>query len=309
MMHLAFCIDNAYVSPLGALMVSILKAETRDDISFHILSLEITEENKKKLLSLCPWNGTGPERRILFYDADRSLLDGVPIEKDDYVSKAAYLRLFLPDYIPPDIKKILYLDSDMIALKSLAPLWNTDISTYHAAVVIDASCNDIRHFNRLDIPESFPYFNSGMLLINLEKWREEKILEKALFFIKHNTEKIKQHDQDTLNVVLNGKVRYVSAAYNFIEAFYSSPDSLLIKKSFFADIRDSRKSPVLLHFAGGEKPWFKECRHPARKIWKVFFGETPWRRQRRKHKYHGKMALVKAGRRLLEKLGYIDPVF
>ncbi|GMO62774.1 MAG: glycosyltransferase family 8 protein [Treponemataceae bacterium] len=305
MFHISLCIDNNYAMQCGVVIKSVLLTHKDVPFTFHILSADLSDTNKQKLCFTCQTDGH--TAAIAFYKIDFSLIQNAPIAENDYLSLASYFRLFLSKLLPPSIKKTLYLDADVLVLDSLLPLLQIGIADYAMAAGIDAGCNDVRHLNRLELPFGTDYFNAGVLLINLEYWREHKFFEQFLDFIANHRSQCKQHDQDVLNKLLHKKILPFSARYNYLDLFFCDIHELIIRREFHADIADSTEHIVVMHYAGGEKPWHYECMHPHKNLWSQMQQKTLWAKCKKTHKYRGKQFIVKSFRRTLEKLGLIQP--
>lgn len=120
-------------------------------------------------------------------------------------------------------------------------------------------------FKRLHIPVEQGYFNAGVLLINLKKWREEHIYEKSIEFLRNNSESIVNHDQDVLNVVCGKKTKMLSYTWNtmnyfFMKNFQLSQDRVL--KIYQKEEQTNVIDPTIIHFASRPKPWERLCIHP-----------------------------------------------
>jgi len=160
----------------------------------------------------------------------------------------------------------------------LLPLWNIDLSGYALGVVCDAEGWNIEYFNRLRYPSQSGYFNSGVLLINLEYWREHDVKSDFLNYIKEHRENIKYHDQDVLNYVFHDKKKSLPIKYNLMHSYlWKKPhyDYWLYEKEVLA----ARKDPVIVHFTGAFKPWdkYQRCPHPFRSTFYKYQNQTKWK--------------------------------
>lgn len=196
-----------------------------------------------------------------------------------HASKSTYYRLLLSEFLDPSIKEILYLDVDTLVLEDIRALFdNTDLSNHVAAVVLDAinaneyidsistiySSNDKKQY----FPVKFSkYFNAGMLLINLDKWRQDNIGLKCIDLIKVGLPFL---DQDALNIaipdplIIDGKWNFQTTAlyayeYSFVKnkLLNRAPgkDFSEIKNSILeSDILSSMDDPAIVHFTAF-KPW------------------------------------------------------
>ena len=126
-MDIVACTDKNFVMPTGVMMYSACVNNKETDIVFHVVTNGVSSEDKRKLSdTVFQFSG----KSVLFYDAkgiDISLFP--PISKDySRITLVTYYRLFLTELLPSNLNKVLYLDGDIIARKSIEELYNTDIS-------------------------------------------------------------------------------------------------------------------------------------------------------------------------------------
>jgi lipopolysaccharide biosynthesis glycosyltransferase len=124
---------------------------------------------------------------------------------------AAYLRLFGPYIVPEDSNKIIYLDVDTVLLKDVSTLWQVDLGNNLFAAVVDlcktvgSTWGGIPNYRELGINPDSKYFNSGVMVINPQLWRNFDVPNKVISAINNNMEHVNFADQYGLNVVLVGK--------------------------------------------------------------------------------------------------------
>ena len=179
------------------------------------------------------------------------------IQQHRHVSTSALLKFFLPDiFNNEDI--LLYLDSDTIIQSDLSEFYNTDISNYYAAVVKDTIFFvNKSYMEHSGVPHEF-YFNSGVMLLNLNKMREENISKKLIDFkMSHDTGFM---DQDALNAVLGSNVIFVSWKYNFLPFYTERLNSCSLSYVYDYDFRKMTieniiSKAIILHLGGPDKPW------------------------------------------------------
>jgi lipopolysaccharide biosynthesis glycosyltransferase len=163
--------------------------------------------------------------------------------------------------LPDDLDKVLYLDTDIVVRGSLTELWNTNISVHALAAV--AHDDDEDHLREaLGLPKGTPYFNSGVLLMNLRYCRQRAVVENAISFVKEYPQKIQFWDQDALNATLVDQWLELPKSWNWRD-----------KK------RPSRKlegEPAIVHFVGHNKPWHWSNNHPFRHEYRKYRRKTPW---------------------------------
>lgn len=302
MIEIALCTDNNYVIPTGVLIHSIEKTNKAEHIHYNIVTEHLSEESKNNLKDcLSNENST-----ISFYFVNKDILKNCPVRSGDHITIATYYRILFPTIFPKSISKILYLDGDMICVNSINELWNEDISNYSSGVVIDVYSSDIRRQNRLDLPLANEYFNAGMMLINLDYWREYDIQNKTLQYIFENQDVCIAHDQDGLNKTLSNTIKLLNPRFNLQLDFWKSTEALFIHRKHFEGIKHAIKNPCILHFTGSEKPWHKECVYPLKDLWFYFLKGTKWQKLKKTNKYHGKKLLKYKLRTILEKINFID---
>lgn len=174
-----------------------------------------------------------------------------------HVSSAALLKFFLPS-IFPDYEKILYIDGDTIIQKDLSDLYNTAIEDKYAAVVKDTIFfANPKHMRVAKIKNEF-YFNSGVLLFNLSKFREDDITNKLIEYKRNNDTNFM--DQDAFNAVLGHNVIYVSWKYNFLPFYTKRLNPISLSCVYDYDFRDKKiedivNEAIILHLGGPDKPW------------------------------------------------------
>ena len=170
-----------------------------------------------------------------------------PNLKGSHVSEATYYRLFLEDFIPSNLKNILYMDADIVCISDPAPeiqkvFEDLDKSEKTVAVAQEnlttLELEDIS--NRLEI-DSSKYFNAGVMFIDLDRWRKKSVKKDSLNIIKKKNAQLKYWDQDVLNILFSQDHKIIEHKFNFN-----------------INIEDPIKLPngiLFLHYAGSFKPW------------------------------------------------------
>lgn len=262
MFNVVFASSNEYSPFLLIALTSLLENNTGFDcINIYILDNGINENNKNKISALTEKYSC----KITFIN---NVLDSIdvnlpPIKLKSIWSTTAYARLFISSILPENIDKVLYLDSDALVLGSFKDLWDLDLEDYYCAGVIEPMANET-------VKELFWYYNvddyinSGFLLINLKKWREDNVEEKFIHFISENNEKFFWADQGVINLVLQGNIKIVEPKYNLLFYFQFHDYDIAkkfcgIKGEYYTKkiVDDSRNDPIFVHFAGGGYlcPW------------------------------------------------------
>ncbi len=185
-------------------------------------------------------------------------------------------KLFIADYLP-DVKKVLYLDADTLVQSDLAELYKTGISRDYAAAVKDGLMYQFpEHIAAVNPQHKDFYFNSGIMLLNLEKIRRDEIMRRAVIYF--NTHNEIFGDQDVLNVVFDGRVKPLSYRYNCNSTFFEEKDAAFLSSFYEESVpqttREVYDRAVILHFAG-HKPWTQWFNHSYLKpLWQYYASQA-----------------------------------
>lgn len=255
-MDIALCTDNNFVIPALICITSIFENNKDTDCHLFVLTDSMTEAAQEKFSLLAKTYG----QSIKVMTVDKRRVEHLISNERFPISM--YYRFFLPEMLP-QTSCVLYLDCDIIVRKSLKELFKTKMENKALAAVVGESCDDIYFVNHLQL--SKPYFNSGVLYMNLDYWRKNNITHKLIHWIADNPDLCALPDQDALNKVLEGKVAYLDYTYNYQE-WWTRPSLVpYMHYSKWEEIRRVGKDPTIIHFCEAEKPWFKECKNPFQK--------------------------------------------
>jgi len=265
--HIAFGCDDNYVKHLSVALFSLLKhADPHREIEIYVMVVSLTEKNKAGLQAIA----TKYKRSVKFITLDVSVFNGVYLS-GHITSPLTYARVIIPNIF--DVVKVLYLDCDLLIKCDIAQLWDIDISDWPLMAVREPMMDRSRN-RALGMSEDSPYFNSGMMLINCHKWREEKISEKVLEFARNEHERIFYWDQDALNAVMSDKWKLLPPQWNQIATMYDF-DSFLQTDYSESEFEACRNYPCIIHFT-----WIKPdsyiCKHPSRGEYGDYLLQTPW---------------------------------
>lgn len=266
-MDILCCTDHNFVIPMGVMMHSLCVNNRGNELHFHIfVDSSVTQEQKTEIDAVVNKGDT-----VNFYTIDVSSIQQYLIVKVSNFPISIYYRLLLADILPESVHKVLYLDADIIVRHDLKELYDTKIDDIALAAVTESDGTG-GNCERLGYPSELGYFNSGVILFNLDYFRKNNVTEQLINFIKENPEKLGCPDQDTLNFVLRNEKRMLPLKYNVQEGFFRvSPEAVATKEQLSA-IQD----PYIVHFTTNEKPWKKSCRHPLRHLYYEYRKGTPW---------------------------------
>jgi lipopolysaccharide biosynthesis glycosyltransferase len=242
--HISFTINDRYTKFLSVTLASILaSADEDDDFSFYILSDYITDENKRKLEQL---------KIIKDFDLHHIKIDSenyknLPGSPQVHILISSLYRIEVPS-IFPDLDKVLFLDAgDLCVLKSLSEIWNMDIGNNYMACVPDQQPYLYGDYVlALPFDRSKRYFNTGVQLIDLKKWRNDGIEKKIFNGIVKYRNLVELPEQDMMNIVLRDKIFSLSHKWN------AMPWQIYALES---EKEEAFKDPCIMHWAGPQKPW------------------------------------------------------
>lgn len=167
-------------------------------------------------------------------------------------SKEAYYKLLIPKIFSDKLDKILYFDIDIIINGSIKELYNTNIENYCLAATGDYYINkkDIEYKKQLGMTKRDTYFNSGVVLFNINKMLENYDIDKIQRYIKDNGKNFHYHDQEVLNKFYYNKCFLFPEKYNCITKFKGVRDFF----NYCFEKNNKQKQPIVIHYAG-IKPW------------------------------------------------------
>lgn len=284
-MNIALITDENYITPTGTAIASILQSNPVEHIHFYVITKFLSDKHIAELESFVAPHKNHAEIEII--RLNDNLFSDFPIRKGDHVSAATYYRIFFTKLLPESIHKLLYIDGDTLCVDSIADFYNTDLDGFSCAAIHDESNDDARAYERLKYPPENGYFNAGVMLINLDWWRKNDVMQKCVDYISAEPDSCLWHDQDALNHVLNGTVRWADFRYNFMQGFFFAKEDMRISPQFYESIDNVRKNPCILHFSSAYKPWHIECNHPLKKRYRLFYKEYTGKKIRLSYRQKG----------------------
>ena len=268
--------DNNYAMQLAVVLRSALDHLNSDrTLQVFVIDGGITERNKQKIL-----RSINTQRCILTWlQPNLEVLKEVPVS--GHFNFTTYLRLLIPDLLPKTIQKVIYLDSDLLVNADLCRLWDLPIADQSLLAVQEPSIpyvsspKGLMNYEALGISPDCKYFNGGVLVMNLEKWRQEKIGIRALNYVLNHKEQIRFADQDGMNAMLAGQWGELDSRWNQtpdIFKFASWQDSPFAEEVFNSILTD----PYIIHFASAAKPWNSREFYPANDLFFQYVDQTAW---------------------------------
>lgn len=249
------CVTNEdYAEMAGVLLRSIARNGDVGDTPVVLVGDELTVATRRSLEECA----AGLSYRFIDLAARGAIIRDLPVTWHDC---AIYIRLLLPDLIESG-GRLLYLDADMLVQRTLRPLLECSLGAYPLAAVQDCGGTKVHEVAnaKLDRAPDRPYFNSGMLLMNLDEWRDRRLGHECIRFARARDDY--WPDQDAINGVLDGQIMELEPKWNFFS------HGRLPREAF--------NTAHILHFIP-EKPLSMTCRHPMFEDYLALRATTPWR--------------------------------
>ena len=244
--NLLVTLDCNYLSPLATMLESYLKVHGGIATDLYVAHSALTEENFKYLeQSVAGSNIQIHNIKITErYFKDTPILERLPEE--------SFYRLLAFLYLPDSVEKCLYLDPDIYILKSLLPLYNTDMgNAYVAAAGHMHGMANVINKARLGCTEQKRYFNSGVMLMNLSAIRQSFTLDSVLECLENNAQRLILGDQDMANILFGKKTIFIDECiYNLDERTFRH-----YNKKKLLDLETVKQKTAIVHYNGKFKPW------------------------------------------------------
>lgn len=277
-MNILYTTNDIFCAKVGASICSIFENNKEmEEITVYIIGQAISDANKTHFQELADTY----HRTITIVDLG-DLKTFFPFDFDTLGWNPVVLaRLVLDKLLPSDVDRILYLDGDTVTLRPVSDLYHTAMSDKVLCGCIEATVSQNRR-EELGM-KHLPYINSGMLLINLKKWREEHWGDTIISYYQEHGGKLFAPDQDAINGALKENIGYLPPKYNFYNIYWFYPYKFLKKRMgdayyYSKEVFDeSLEHPTIIHYLGEERPWRKGNHHKFRKDYQHYLQLTPWK--------------------------------
>lgn len=272
--HIVFCVNNSYIQYVLVTINSLIDTTKREDkLYITILVDSISQKNQSRLKELVQ-----DKSNIILnhFVIDDSLVSGLKSSWSVY----AWYRLLIPYYLSSDVHRILYLDADTLVVGDISPLFSIDMDGIAVAGVSDPKTFEKGTFDRCGYDSEKGYICSGVLLMNLDYWREHKLTDTIIEWAKINNDIIQFPDQDAINVICQDNKIMLPLKYGIINDFFLNEYGF--RPPYKSELLECIDAPVIIHYAG-QAPWKKEIanhlmqdrwlyyndrlRHPAKRVY------------------------------------------
>ena len=252
-MNIAFCINDKYVEQLLVVLTSLAINNKKQNINIYIFSSDITIESQIRINKLV---SCFKNINVKFINVDKTKTQHLN-STIGYISNETYYRYLIADLLP-DIDKIIYMDADIIVNGNISKLYNIDLKDNILAGARDLYIENMNYVNKIGLGDDDLYVNAGILLMNLDLMRREKIGNKLIKTTEKMAGKIKFNDQDVLNIVCNKRIIEIDSIYNYTS------------NNLNKEPKKSTKAKII-HYTGENKPWLIDTKHKLKNIWWKYY--------------------------------------
>ncbi|NLK67488.1 MAG: glycosyltransferase family 8 protein [Campylobacteraceae bacterium] len=252
-MNILFTLDSNYIHPFKVAMKSMFLNNAGESLTIYLMHSSIKDDELADIEAFVRHHG---QEFVSIKVSDESFSNAATTM---HYTKEMYYRLICHEFLPNDMEKILYIDPDTLIINSLKSLYEIDIDgylfvgAYHETMPTKV-LNQIR-FHEYDLTN---YYNSGVLLINLNLARQRINSAEIFKFVEENGGKLILPDQDVLNALFSNDIKSIDEKlYNYDARYFH-----LYRLKFDNEwtMREVIKRTVILHFCGAKKPWRDDYR-------------------------------------------------
>lgn len=251
-------VDGNYVNQAAVTIMSLSEKSAGKSLDVLVLHDSVSEEQLMPIAEMKLREGVSvrfadacsfmPENQSRFYT-----------ENSERITSAAYYRLMLPWILSDEYERALYLDSDMIAVSDISELLDENPGSFLVSAVRDywgiCDCyrkeSELRYWREsIGLTELDDYIISATLVFNLPLWRDRFSLDEVLKLA--SSKEWRQHDQDVVNILCKGEIRFIKPKWGFITA---CRNAALLPEKLYNEFKEAEKNPSIIHFGGKPKPW------------------------------------------------------
>lgn len=250
-MNICMITDNNYTIYTGIALTSLKKCKkATSSYNIYILTDYIEDENKNRLLSLKDSTFNIEIITVRGYEKYQQQLEIKTIS-----ARPISLYKFKIPEILDFLDTVLYIDGDILFMKDIDEVFSTVLGEYYAAVTPENIISKKPPISSTRIGnDHLIYFNSGLMLMNLDKMRNDKIPEKLLYYRTHGKNFLM--DQDAFNSIIGNNVICLSPIH--FTSYYELSSRENFKKYGFNSKSKIIKNSFILHLATKNKPWVKK---------------------------------------------------
>lgn len=288
MIPICYTADEGYAMQVAVSMVSMLENNRKEELCFYILADDYSPDTRKKFkyiesqydCKICIINVVEKLKMLL----ETEIATETGIIRNGNVS-FMFARLFVGSSLPASIDKVIYIDSDTLFIDNVRDLFNIELE----GDCLYAAVRDLwpAVYNRvIGLEVDDLYFQSGIMLIDLKKWRKEKCEEAVLKHISEMKQYYMLHDQDILNLCFHGRIQTLPVTFGMVYLLreYNAKQILDFsgkdEEHYYSceEISRAKGRIYVVHYAGDYfgRPWIYPNACPDSRLWYHYYKKTPW---------------------------------
>lgn len=246
--HLLASFDKNYIGPFRVMLQSLVASNPREHFHIWLLHSAIPPEALCELDAFC----AAHHAALTPIAVDRAIFEDAPVSQQ--YPQEMYYRLLAPLLLPDTLRRILYLDPDILVLNPVRPLWELPLGDHAFAAASHSGVFEIiNDVNRVRLKKEHDYYNTGVLLMELTKAREMVRAEEIFACVRERSEKLLLPDQDVFNLLYGGcTLQLEDSVWNYDARYFSA---YLLKSDGQYTMDWVMENTVFLHFCGRQKPW------------------------------------------------------
>lgn len=247
-MNILITLDENYFPRLRVLLTSLKMNNPGEHFDIYLLYSGLSERMLRAVERWC--RAAGYEFHPIRMDGD--LFENAPVSSR-YPTEM-YYRLLASRLLPQELNRIIYLDPDILVINPLRPLWETNMSGWLFGAAAHTGKTELANdVNRLRLGVEHDYYNSGVLLMDLELGREEIIPEEIFRYVEEHRMELLLPDQDLLNAMFGERIFPLDdAVWNYDARNYNN---YVMRSSGKYNVKWVMENTAILHFCGKAKPW------------------------------------------------------
>lgn len=278
-MDVLYQADENYAVFGGVSITSLFENNKKaDEIYIHFLASGFSKEMKQNLKKL----ERKYKRKIILYDIEeleQKIKDiGWPLFGDSY---ATYYKLFIEEFIPDEVERIVYIDCDTAVLGDLSELFIMDM--HDAALAIARDCDPLPFHEQTEEERKRCRYNCGVMVINVVNWKKNNCRAEIEDYLHTHTHCL--HEQDVINRLYYEEIMLLPCEYNVQPVHFAFTTkqyfSVYKHKDYYSykEVEKGKKNIKIAHFFHwcGESAWNKGTLHPYRKVFRYYLNMSPWK--------------------------------
>lgn len=256
--------DDNYIQHAGVMLTSLFESNRGNHFRVFLLTDGISAENSERMRLLTCTYGNSFEVHIPEKEIKKSHDIKINSLNSGSWNSMIYYKLFIPDILPSDVKRCLFLDVDMVVVDDIKPLYDTELKNSEAIAAVEDVVSCMQRKEILGMEASQYYINSGVMVCNIELWRNMEKDRPIWNFVQEYSEII-INEQDIIALYFSGKIKLLPIRWNMVGCNYLRQTYVFPK--YYKELSNARRHPAIHHFCTLIQPWYADSPHPYRKLY------------------------------------------